>query len=196
MEFESSDQTTYPAPTNNPSTPIPQQPAQPVQQPTPEPQPVQQPIPEPQPAYQPPAQPVQAPSGPVAIQSRNPIMWAILSLIIPFAILYWFYKTAEEIKSKGGQIPTILIMLVPLVGSLYFMFKYAKEFARCIKGSEEWIMTFLSFFIAPLGVYLVQTELNKLSPGKPQKPQQPSEPTAAPQEPVQPAQTQEAQVQF
>ena len=175
---------------------------QPVQQVTPTSQPVQntatpqpvqnrptqQPI---QPAYQPPTQPVQAPMSPVTIQYRNPILWVILSLVIPFGIFYWLYKTGEEIKSKGGQIPHILIVLVPLVGSLYYFYKYSQEFARCINGSEEWIMTFLSFFIAPIGIYLVQTELNKLSLGKPQSTVQPTQNVQPMQQPT--AQPEQAQ---
>lgn len=160
MEIEPDKPESQPVPQGSPAT---------YAQPAPLPEPVAQ-APAQQPQYQAPPAPqpqytAQPQTGPMAIQYRNPILWAAL-FFVPFVnfivLLYWIYKTSEEIKSLGGQIPTIILVFLPIV-SIYFLYKYAVEYARCVLRKDEWIVPFLMFFFPPIAIYVIQTELNKLA---------------------------------
>ena len=97
------------------------------------------------------------------IKRRNPALVLIFS-IITFGIyaIVWSVKTKNEIKSLGAQIPTAWLLIIP-IANIYFWYKYAEGFSISVKKDNSPILWFLLFMvIAPVGMILVQIELNKL----------------------------------
>ena len=93
------------------------------------------------------------------IKNRSPIMVILLSCCtFGLYAIYWLVKTKEEINSMGGEIPTAWLLLI----FPYFYYKYAEAFAKVVKKDEKGIMYFLLLmFLSPVGMFIVQTELNK-----------------------------------
>lgn len=104
------------------------------------------------------------------VESRNPILWVIICLFT-FGIgsLYWLWKTKDEINSQGATIPPIwwvLAAIIPIIGwlvALFWLFKYSEGFAKFVKKDDSTIITLVMMIIFPIGVYVVQSELNKLA---------------------------------
>ena len=48
--------------------------------------------------------------------------------ILTFGIYgwYWFIKTKDEMNKMGEKIPTAWIWLIPVVGSFWWLWKYAE----------------------------------------------------------------------
>lgn len=98
------------------------------------------------------------------IKYRDPILVIIFS-IITFGIysLVWTVKTKNEINSLGGHIPTAWLIIIPFV-NIYFLYKYCEYFSQLVKKDNSPILWFLLFMvISPVGMILVQIELNKLA---------------------------------
>ena len=102
------------------------------------------------------------------IKQRNPIAVIIFSIItLGIYAIYWTVKTKEEIKILGAQIPTAWLMIIP-IANIYFWYKYAEGFSVYAKKDNSTILWFLLFMvIAPVGMILVQMELNKLATSTP-----------------------------
>jgi len=101
----------------------------------------------------------------VEVKSRNPILVIVLSLIT-FGIyaLYWWWQTKNEMNGLGAQIPTAILIIIPIV-NLYWLWKYCEAYGKYVKRDENsGILVLLAFFVFfPVGQYLVQTDLNKLA---------------------------------
>jgi heme/copper-type cytochrome/quinol oxidase subunit 3 len=52
---------------------------------------------------------------------HSPILFAILSALIPFFILYWFYTTSRTLENKGATAPRFTLLLVPYIFVLILM---------------------------------------------------------------------------
>src|SRR5262245_49790393 len=101
---------------------------------------------------------------PMKIKHRSPVAIIILT-IVTFGIygLYWFVKTKGEINSLGAQIPTALLIIVP-IANIYFVYKYSEGFATYVMKDKNTILWFLLYLVvAPVAMILVQIELNKLA---------------------------------
>ena len=102
----------------------------------------------------------------MAIKNRN-VIFVIVATLLTCGIygIYWIWKTKDEINSLGASIPTMLLILIPFIGGLYFMWKYCEAYAKFVKKDESaaLLVFLLWLFIAPIAQYLIQTELNKLA---------------------------------
>lgn len=49
------------------------------------------------------------------MKQRSPLAATLLSLFIPFYILYWLYVTGKHMASKGVKAPSIYLLLAPLL---------------------------------------------------------------------------------
>jgi len=100
----------------------------------------------------------------IKIKKRNPAFVIIFS-IITFGIygIYWAVKTKNEINSLGADIPTALLLIIP-IANFYFWYKYADGFSTYVKKDNKGILWFLLyFFLPPVAIIIFQVELNNLA---------------------------------
>ncbi|MEM5882922.1 MAG: DUF4234 domain-containing protein [Candidatus Aenigmatarchaeota archaeon] len=84
----------------------------------------------------------------------------IITLGIYF--LYWYIKTKSEMNEMGAEIPTALLLIIP-IANIYWLYKYAEGFAKVTK-KESTLLWFLLFWLLPIITpAIVQSELNKLA---------------------------------
>lgn len=80
-------------------------------------------------------------------------------------LIYWFAKTKDEINSIGGRIPSAIFYVIPII-NLWWLYVYAKNFSRYVRMRRT-ISSYLTYFmivlIWPVGLYVVQTNLNKIA---------------------------------
>lgn len=100
------------------------------------------------------------------IKKRN-LFFVGFMTVFTFGIylLYWTYKTKEEINSHGGNIPTFLAFFIPFV-NFYFMYCYAKSFVEVILKNKDDVPSIVIYTAGlicayPLTMLFVQYELNK-----------------------------------
>ena len=103
------------------------------------------------------------------IKERNMIMQVVLYIItFGFYGLYWFYVTADEMKSitrdeEASPILWTILLLIP-VAFLYSFYKYSESFQKI--SSEHlnmWILFLLWIVFPPAVWFIAQIELNKHS---------------------------------
>ena len=98
------------------------------------------------------------------VKYRN-IVLVYIYTIITFGIygIYWMVSTKEEINSKGAQIPTAWLLIVP-IANLYWIYKYCEGFAEKIKKDNNTLLWFvLCILLGIIMPAIVQSELNKLA---------------------------------
>ena len=95
------------------------------------------------------------------VKERNPITVIIIAICTcSLYYLYWLYVTSEELVELGATLPPAWYAFIPGL-NIYFMYKYLEEWHRIFKYEQDLIMVFIvMWFIFPLGIYWVQTELN------------------------------------
>ena len=58
------------------------------------------------------------------IQKRNLLVVYLLGFItLGIYFLYWYYATKEEMNEMGADIPTAILLIIP-IANLYFLYKY------------------------------------------------------------------------
>lgn len=51
------------------------------------------------------------------MQKRDALLYTLLAVFVPFALLYWFYVVAKDIqRAYGIKSPPILMLLAPIIG--------------------------------------------------------------------------------
>ena len=99
------------------------------------------------------------------MKHRNPAA----VLLLPFITLgiyswYWLVKTKGEMNSRGAQIPTAWIWLIPIVGGIYWLWKYS-EGVEVVSGSQTsaGLAFVLLFILGVIGHAIVQSSFNKVA---------------------------------
>ncbi len=99
------------------------------------------------------------------VKERNPIMviiWGFCTLGISW--LFWCISTKNELNEKGAGIPTAWMWLIPYVGTIFWFFKYSEGWEKVTKSDTSAMIAFLLLWlIFPVGIYVVQNEINKLA---------------------------------
>ncbi len=98
------------------------------------------------------------------IPKRNIVLVYILG-IVTFGIyfLYWMYKTKHEMNDMGAQIPTSILIFIP-IANIYWLYRYSEGFSEYVKRDDNSLLWFLVFFfIGPVMPAIVQSELNKIA---------------------------------
>lgn len=96
---------------------------------------------------------------------KRSIAGVLLLPFITFGIysLVWLIDTKEEMKRKGADIPSALLLIVP-IGNLIWLWKYSKGVERVTSGHSGAGGTFcLLLFLGPIGMAVAQSGLNKVS---------------------------------
>ena len=99
-----------------------------------------------------------------SIPKRNIVLVYILG-IVTFGIyfLYWMYKTKHEMNDMGAQIPTSILIFIP-IANIYWLYRYSEAFSEYVKRDDNsplWFIVF--FFIGPVMPAIVQSELNRIA---------------------------------
>lgn len=98
------------------------------------------------------------------MQHRNPIMVILLS-IITFGTYYifWLVITKIQMNTKGAQIPTAWLLIIPLV-NIYWLWKFSEGVELVTKKGMQTVIAFLLLWLLDiLGAAIVQNELNKVA---------------------------------
>lgn len=98
------------------------------------------------------------------IKHRNIVLVYIL-MIITFGIyaLYWLVSTKHEINKLGANIPTSLLLIIP-IANIYWIYKYCEGFSQFVKKDDNTLLWFILYLL--IGIIMpaiVQSELNKLA---------------------------------
>lgn len=97
------------------------------------------------------------------MKKRSPIAVLLLPCIT-FSIysLYWLVKTKGEMNKLGEKIPTALIWFIPIVGQVWWLWKYSEgvEHVTCEKLNAP-VVFLLCFLLGPIGQAIVQDSFNK-----------------------------------
>lgn len=99
------------------------------------------------------------------IEKRSLGTMAVLFIVtLGFYLIYWLVVTKDEINSRGAQIPTGWLAIIPFA-NIYFLYKYAEGFARFILRDESQTVPYflLLLLVLPIGMFIVQDKLNTVA---------------------------------
>lgn len=97
------------------------------------------------------------------MKNRSPAAVFILSLVT-FGIytIVWEVKTKNELNSRGADIPTAWLIIVP-IANLYWVWKYSEGVEKVTGGKISAVMTIVLFLLLSyVGVAILQSQFNKL----------------------------------
>jgi hypothetical protein len=98
------------------------------------------------------------------MKQRSPIAVFLLP-IVTFGIYswYWLVKTKGEMNSRGEQIPTAWIWLIPFVGTIWWLWKYAEGVEHVSGEKLSGVLAFiLVFLLGNIGEAIIQDTFNKV----------------------------------
>ncbi len=98
------------------------------------------------------------------LEEREVVLSIVLALVtMGIYAVYWVVASKRDIKSRGGDIPTCWLIIIPFA-NIYFYYKYCRAAARLFRQKGDWIVYFILSFIlcSVIMLALVQDELNKI----------------------------------
>lgn len=98
------------------------------------------------------------------MKQRSPIAVFLLAFItLGIYSWYWIVKTKGEMNKLGESIPTAWIWLIPLVGGIWWYWKYSEGVEHVTSEKISGPVAFLLlFFLGNIGQAIVQDSFNKL----------------------------------
>lgn len=101
---------------------------------------------------------------------RNPLAVFLLPFVT-FGIygIYWMVQTKIEMNSRGAQIPTAWLIIIPIV-NIWWMWKYSEGVEHVTKEKLSGVLAFiLLWLLGSIGSAIIQDSFNKLgeSPAAP-----------------------------
>jgi len=98
--------------------------------------------------------------GAAAIDGSLLTLAALTFVLFALYIYYWFYKTKQEINSLGADIPSFILIFIPIVNFFWF-YKYAQGVVKFLKkGDGPVLWFFFTLFLMPIAAYFIQKKLN------------------------------------
>jgi hypothetical protein len=98
------------------------------------------------------------------MQQRSPIAVFLLTFVT-FGLYgwYWLVKTKGELNNQGVEhIPTAWIWLIPVIGGIWWFWKYAQGVDQFTKGKFSAPVAFLVIWLlGPIGYAIAQDSYNK-----------------------------------
>jgi hypothetical protein len=98
------------------------------------------------------------------LEERDVALYIILT-IITFGLfgIYWLVVTKRDIKSRGGDVPTCWLLIIP-IANIYLFYKYSRAAEKVLKKDGDWIVYFIFCFIfnSVITLALVQDGLNHI----------------------------------
>ena len=99
------------------------------------------------------------------MKERNPILVFVFGLItLGIYSWYWAVKTKGEMNKLGEKIPTAWIWLIPIVGSIWWYWKYSEGVEHVTNEKTNGILAFILLYILGfIGQAIIQDVFNGLS---------------------------------
>ena len=97
------------------------------------------------------------------MKKRNPIAVFCLSFITVFIYSwYWSVVTKGEMNRMGEKIPTAFLWLIPIVGPIWWTWKYSEGVENVTKKELSAVLAFIVLWVlGPIGNAIVQDYFNK-----------------------------------
>lgn len=92
----------------------------------------------------------------------------IAVLLLPFVTfgiysLYWAVKTKGEMNRLGESIPTAWLLIIPIIGPIWWYFKYSKGVEHVSHGKMGTAISFLLLYLLGfIGQAIIQDTFNNL----------------------------------
>lgn len=98
------------------------------------------------------------------MKKRSPFAVFFLPFItFGIYVIVWFVLTKEEMKSRGAEIPTAWLLIIP-IANIYWLWKYSKGVEKVTNGNRSAGGTFaLLFFLSVIGMAITQSAFNKVN---------------------------------
>jgi len=98
------------------------------------------------------------------MKKRNPIAVLILSFItLGIYGIYWMVVTKNGMKSRGADIPTAWLIIIPFV-NWWWEWKFSQGVEKVTNGGMTAPIAFLLLWIlGMIGGAIIQSELNKVA---------------------------------
>ncbi len=98
------------------------------------------------------------------MQHRDPIMVILLSIItLGIYSLFWYVVTKNEMNTKGAQIPTAWLIIIPFV-NIWWYWKFCEGVELVTnKGMGVAVAFLLLWLLGTIGEAIIQNELNKVA---------------------------------
>lgn len=96
------------------------------------------------------------------MKQRNPLAVFLFGLItLGLYSWYWAVVTKGEMNTKGEHIPTAWIWLIPVLGWLYWLWKYSEGVEHVTSGKTGAAVSFLLLWLlGSIGQAIVQASFN------------------------------------
>jgi hypothetical protein len=106
------------------------------------------------------------------MKHRSPIAVFLLGFFtLGLYSWYWAVKTKGEMNKLGEQIPTAWIWLIPIVGSIWWLWKYSEGVEHVTNKSLNQVLAFVVLFIiGAIGQAIVQDSFNNVGATAPANP--------------------------
>ncbi|MCK4352601.1 DUF4234 domain-containing protein [candidate division WOR-3 bacterium] len=96
------------------------------------------------------------------MKRRNPFGVFFFPIItIGIYGIVWLVQTKEEMNTKGAQIPTAWLLIVP-IANIVWLWKYAKGVEK-VTGMGAGGEFCLLFFLGSIGMAAIQSKFNKIA---------------------------------
>jgi hypothetical protein len=95
------------------------------------------------------------------MKRRNPFAVFVFSIItLGIYSIVWYVSTKGEMNRKGASIPSAWLLILPFV-DIYWIWKFSQGVNHVTRGGSSAGATFLLLFLlGPIGMAVVQSELN------------------------------------
>ena len=94
---------------------------------------------------------------------KRSVAAVILLPFITFGIyaIYWFVKTKDELNQSGAQIPSAILLIIP-IANIFWMWKFCEGVEKTTNKGMSGAMAFvLILLVGGIGAGVIQIELNK-----------------------------------
>lgn len=100
------------------------------------------------------------------MKKRSPIFVFIVGFFTIFIYMwYWLVKTKGEMNKLGQKIPTAWIWLIPLAGSIWWIWKYSEAVEAVTNKELPKVLAFVVLYLlGPIGSAIIQDYFNKIQP--------------------------------
>ncbi len=99
--------------------------------------------------------------------NRRSVLGVIVLSLVTLGIyaIYWLVTSKTEMNSRGANIPTAWLILIPVV-NIWWMWKFCEGVEHVTRGAMSGAVAFLLLWLlGVLGMGIVQSAFNKVATG-------------------------------
>jgi hypothetical protein len=96
------------------------------------------------------------------MKHRNPLLVFFLGFItLGIYQIYWFVSTKKEMNARGEKLPTAWILIIPIIGPIWFFWVFSKATENVTNNSINSVVGFLLlYFLSSIGAAIIQDSFN------------------------------------